>query len=186
MPRKKAHPTGVCAECGKDLSANVHASRIYCLSCRYKRRRNQDRASRAKAQAALEKNRPIKQCKNCEIQLPVDAHKRRIRFCSTCFQLRRKNLRRHCAARHRAQGNKSTSLKWKTRILIRLKQLIGCAHCGYNANPAALQWHHIKARRDDIVPVRSWDWLFEEMNNCIVLCANCHRIHHAAQKGPIV
>jgi len=59
----------------------------------------------------------------------------------------------------------------------------GCAHCGYNKEAVALDFHH--ANRDDKVINVSSHWktswkqyekMKMEMKKCIVLCANCHRI----------
>ena len=58
-----------------------------------------------------------------------------------------------------------------------------CTHCGYNEKAVALDFHH-KNREDKIINVSS-DWktswkqyqkMKKEMEKCIVLCANCHRI----------
>ena len=59
----------------------------------------------------------------------------------------------------------------------------GCAHCGYNEKAVALDFHH-KNREYKIINVSShWktSWkqyqkMKKEMEKCIVLCANCHRI----------
>ena len=58
-----------------------------------------------------------------------------------------------------------------------------CTHCGYNEKAVALDFHH-KNREDKIINVSShWktSWkqyqkMKKEMEKCIVLCANCHRI----------
>ena len=57
----------------------------------------------------------------------------------------------------------------------------GCARCGYNSHPAALQWNHIN--RDDksfeigSMVLVSWSRIEAEMAKCEVLCSNCHAIH---------
>jgi len=59
----------------------------------------------------------------------------------------------------------------------------GCAHCNYNKEAVALDFHH--ANRDDKIINVSSHWksswkqyekMKMEMKKCIVLCANCHRI----------
>jgi hypothetical protein len=67
-----------------------------------------------------------------------------------------------------------------------------CVHCGFS-DTRALDWHHdermveiygpkraaISAMvqgGDDIGKIRS------ELRKCVLLCANCHRIHHAKGK----
>jgi hypothetical protein len=64
------------------------------------------------------------------------------------------------------------------RLMGLLKLDRGCDVCGYDANYAALQWHH----RDpaDKAGQVSWmlsaapDVLEAEMAKCDLLCANCH------------
>ena len=59
----------------------------------------------------------------------------------------------------------------------------GCDHCGYNKEAVALDFHH-ENREDKIINVSShWktSWkqfekMKKEMEKCIILCANCHRI----------
>ena len=64
--------------------------------------------------------------------------------------------------------------------LDQIKLQKGCADCGYNQHPAALDFDHrdgeaklfnISARL-----TRSWDSILAEVNKCDVVCACCHRI----------
>jgi hypothetical protein len=56
----------------------------------------------------------------------------------------------------------------------------GCADCGYNKHPAALDFDHLPG----VVKVRDvksglqfgWEGLLAEVAKCEVVCANCHRI----------
>lgn len=55
----------------------------------------------------------------------------------------------------------------------------GCAKCGYNVSPYALDFHHIN-RLDKTINIsgshcRSWNFVKKELDKCILLCANCHR-----------
>jgi len=59
-----------------------------------------------------------------------------------------------------------------------------CAVCGYNKCVAALEFHH----RDPVAKdfsisstgtTRSFDKIKVELDKCLLLCANCHREHHA-------
>jgi hypothetical protein len=58
----------------------------------------------------------------------------------------------------------------------------GCAVCGYNEHPAALDFNHINPLEKSFnisekVTNLSWKRLADEVEKCEVLCANCHRIH---------
>ena len=58
----------------------------------------------------------------------------------------------------------------------------GCAHCGYNTHPVALELNHIDPTTKEfsigkqLISI-SMSKLKEELAKCEVLCANCHQIH---------
>ena len=59
----------------------------------------------------------------------------------------------------------------------------GCRACGYNTHPAALDWHHLdpttKSFNLSQAPRHQIGKVKRELAKCILLCANCHRLHHA-------
>lgn len=61
-----------------------------------------------------------------------------------------------------------------------------CVQCGYSTHPAALQFHHIDSTQKDVdwskLRLRSWNRIIEELDKCIILCANCHSIVHSKSK----
>lgn len=66
------------------------------------------------------------------------------------------------------------------------KATLKCINCGYN-HPAALDFHHVimtpnneKVHR--LLANRSYGRVMEEIKKCVVLCANCHRIHHHEER----
>lgn len=71
----------------------------------------------------------------------------------------------------------------KKNVIQELKSQCKCAKCGDNRG-YVLDYHHIdpSQKEDDIARMTSntssWDKVFEEINKCIVLCANCHREFH--------
>jgi hypothetical protein len=56
----------------------------------------------------------------------------------------------------------------------------GCADCGYNANPVALDFDHlpgsVKMYRVCTMAGMRRDLIDAEIAKCEVVCANCHRI----------
>jgi hypothetical protein len=54
-----------------------------------------------------------------------------------------------------------------------------CQICGYNNYPGALDLHHINGQKDfgigDKGYTRSWERIKQELDKCILVCANCHR-----------
>jgi DNA-directed RNA polymerase subunit RPC12/RpoP len=88
----------------------------------------------------------------------------------------------------RKQGNTyeyqvMRSLKRKTHLI----NLRGgaCEICGYNKNLAALEFHHIdREQKESQLDSRTlsnsnMEWIMEEFEKCMVLCANCHRELHS-------
>lgn len=59
-----------------------------------------------------------------------------------------------------------------------------CEKCGYDRCMDALEFHHTDpAQKDFSISskgyTRSWNTVVEELNKCIMVCANCHREIHA-------
>jgi len=58
-----------------------------------------------------------------------------------------------------------------------------CILCGYKKCTAALEFHHIEGTKKDFGLsmkglTRSWDRTKQELDKCVLLCANCHRELH--------
>jgi len=82
--------------------------------------------------------------------------------------------------------NKQYYLKHK-KIMRNLK-INGCAICGYTKCDDALEFHHVNPKDKKFnLATRSFNRvnknIVNEINKCILLCANCHREIHANKKG---
>ncbi|MDD3375740.1 MAG: HNH endonuclease signature motif containing protein [Candidatus Omnitrophica bacterium] len=58
-----------------------------------------------------------------------------------------------------------------------------CERCGYNRCVEALELHHkVSLEKDFSISqkgyTRSWKRVVEELDKCVLLCANCHRETH--------
>lgn len=61
------------------------------------------------------------------------------------------------------------------------KSARGCSICGWNEHPVALDLHHVDGEKSFTISQSqgqncSMKKLSEELEKCIVLCSNCHRI----------
>ena len=86
---------------------------------------------------------------------------------------------------------KGNSYKYqKFRGIVRKLYLVDtrggcCENCGYDKNLAALEFHHKdpneKENQMDIRKLAnsSMEWIQQEFEKCILLCANCHREEHS-------
>jgi hypothetical protein len=65
-----------------------------------------------------------------------------------------------------------------------------CCMCGYDRNPAALEFHHINPEEKDFEPrklMREKDFskIMAEISKCALVCKNCHtEIHHQELMRP--
>lgn len=73
--------------------------------------------------------------------------------------------------------------KRKQRKLEAIEYLGGkCSDCGGEFHIASYDFHHIKPSEKEHKPSSlmtcSKERLYKELDKCILLCANCHRVHH--------
>lgn len=63
------------------------------------------------------------------------------------------------------------------------KATLKCIQCGYD-HPAALDFHHVERKRTNrkvnqlVSDGHTKKRILEEVAKCVVLCSNCHRVHH--------
>lgn len=75
--------------------------------------------------------------------------------------------------------------KKRKELLNKIKTDRGCARCGFNAHPAALEFNHIYGEKLFCVSQdakKAWATLMAEIAKCEVLCSNCHHIHTYEQR----
>jgi hypothetical protein len=63
--------------------------------------------------------------------------------------------------------------------LAAIKISAGCADCGYDDHPAALQFDHVRGVKLGNVSgmvKRSWSVIAAEVEKCDVVCGNCHAL----------
>ena len=121
-------------------------------------------------------------CKGCAVEKPLsgfyenggmkDGH---LSWCKPCF-----------TARHRSKSSER-----QRALLVRIQKIKverGCADCGYNANPVALDFDHLPGtvknfRIASMAAGNKWELIEAEIAKCEVVCANCHRIRTADRRS---
>ena len=67
----------------------------------------------------------------------------------------------------------------KRAYITKYKTDKGCSVCGYNKCPEALDYDHIDRTKKNFKMSKAykytWERIHKEIENCIILCANCHR-----------
>lgn len=119
----------------------------------------------------------MKTCTHCKQVFPMDSFAPRKdrgnKPHSWCNGCRRKRLDAVVKNRRAKQDKVSE-----------IKRARGCCVCGFN-EPVALDFHHLDpSTKDDTIAQMfavhaSMERIITEMDKCVVLCANHHRMFHA-------
>ena len=103
--------------------------------------------------------------------------------------------RTNAAARKSQKKKRETDPEWVSRkykrdlnsIRLRKQQAVDymggkCADCSAAYPAAVYDFHHLNPAEKDMDPQKalrsSWDKAKVELDKCVLLCANCHRIRH--------
>ncbi len=89
----------------------------------------------------------------------------------------------------RAQAIKLAVTKRRRRVRELAVEYLGgkCKYCGYAKCINALDVHHLGNKSFGISAkgyTRSWKAIEQELDKCILVCANCHRELHAGLLQP--
>jgi hypothetical protein len=93
------------------------------------------------------------------------------------------NQRRHYANHKERVAAKTRRHRIKKKAAwVAFKKTLSCTKCGEN-HPATLDFHHVikdpsNKKINKLISQNAWAVIPAELAKCVVLCANCHRIHH--------
>lgn len=119
-----------------------------------------------------DKNSPkhnYKACSVCQKEIPFDRKGPGIQTCS-----------KQCS-KNRKQELASITRKNKVDELRHVKELVGCACCGYSRYGGSLDFHHVNPSEKDVKEMNYGGSrkFKEEVAKCVLVCKNCHReLHH--------
>lgn len=114
-------------------------------------------------------------CVRCKKELPQEEFYNR-------YRKNREEKSSYCKECH----NKA-SAEYKLKRKIEAINYLGgkCIRCGYSESPYALEFHHLDPSKKDFnigKRITKIERMKEELDKCILLCANCHRIEHSGDK----
>jgi hypothetical protein len=146
---------------GRCLSTIQHWMKKYDLKSNFKRF-----ADREKVEYGNERFCP--KCKKM-VCITLFHSKRGVKYASSYCK--------HCIA------DKTTERKRNLKKLMVEYKGGSCHKCGYNKYLGALDFHHINPEEKDFNPshLKTYilnDMVKEELDKCLLLCANCHRETH--------
>jgi hypothetical protein len=95
------------------------------------------------------------------------------RLCKKAMAQRRRRRCESCNTRVR-----------RFRAKLRAIELLGgaCKNCGWMGLPAGFDFHHVDGEKEfgiGMVSNKSWSVIEAELKKCVLLCRNCHAIHHS-------
>ena len=96
--------------------------------------------------------------------------------CKLCGKPMKNNRRKRC-------GACNTKIRRVRCKIAAVAYLGGKCRCGYEGNIVAFEFHHLDPTQKEFtignVANKSWTVIKTELDKCILLCSNCHRIEHA-------
>lgn len=102
----------------------------------------------------------------------VEKNKSKVKANQTAWRLANKELR-HKQQRERAQNFKRKAIEYCGGC---------CQQCGGVFPPAVYDFHHINPDEKELLISKmlshSWENIKKELDKCLLLCANCHRLVH--------
>lgn len=95
---------------------------------------------------------------------------------------------KYCGKSTNTKGFQCNNCVSRIRRLERKTQAVNykggkCERCGYKEHIAALEFHHIDPDNKDFNignhMNKNWEFVKKELDKCVLLCSNCHRIEHS-------
>lgn len=128
----------------------------------------------------------IKKCSRCSVDKNIEEFPRdksskdgRSPDCKLC----RKRNRNKEWSRKSYHKNKIyySQYREKSQAFIRkCKETLGCYFCKMD-KAACLDFHHLRDKKYDATKVNSINAILKELEKCICVCANCHRLIHSQE-----
>lgn len=130
---------------------------------------------------------PVKICKRCGVEKPLDDFPQKAGYrqktCKECYNKAQKEYR------EKNEFYKTDYQKSRTHAnKMKAVEMFGnrCRDCNQSFPAYVYDFHHIFPHEKEISPnklmSRTWDRVLVELNKCVMLCANCHRIRHHGAK----
>ena len=137
---------------------------------------------------------PTKRCNRCGVEQSVlcfhkhaglpDGRQRRCKLCASAVNA--DTYKRLDGRRRKIRATAAEIYQKNLEFVSRYKRVCGCLLCNESC-PPALDFHHLDSETKDnnvsMLLKGSRKVLKKEMKKCVVLCANCHRKHHAGIAG---
>ena len=108
--------------------------------------------------------------------------------CESCGETDSSKFNGHKKSKCKKCQNSKTYPKvkeWRKNTKLKLVEGFGsiCSCCGLIDSPLVYDFHHLDPQSKDPkfnrIKFKSWDKIQKELDGCILVCSNCHRIIHS-------
>ncbi len=154
FPKKGEKKDRICQLCNSvyKIIDKIHSSKIRCPQCKHKRK------------LEVSGKKYCGRCKQHKLKTEfyVKPNNGLQRYCKPCFS-------KYCTER------------WTQKKIDMINLLGGkCLDCGQSFPAAIYDFHHLRDKEFSWNKTRllSYDRMIQEINKCVLLCANCHRYRH--------
>lgn len=127
----------------------------------------------------------MKRCCGCKQDKPLDDFHKGANYCKPCaIAASQKNY-------HKRKSNSNWYSEYKEKRVQQIREkkkkaveLMGgkCFDCGNSFPDCVYDFHHLDPKEKDLNPSAaiklSEERMMQELNKCVMLCSNCHRIRH--------
>lgn len=151
---KRREPEGNCASCDKPISS----SRKFCKACRAEGK-------------------------------DYRTYKVRVKIKGTYKVVNREYKKYKTAKERKKAGYIRTTLLRQERKSEYIRYLGGkCSRCGYTKSTWSIEFHHVDPSTKELTIAHAIstntarDKVLKELDKCVLLCSNCHRLEHSKEK----
>ena len=125
-------------------------------------------------------------CNKCGILKTVSSYNKNkqcslgvVGTCKSCENERVTQWYRDNRSRRQDAANKRN----RERKKLMAKHFGGCCKdCGVSYPQYVYEFHHTDPKQKDVNPSKALSWseerMWKELNKCVMLCSNCHKIRH--------
>ena len=115
--------------------------------------------------------------------MPYKEDKQRLEYNKKYYKENKNKAKQYYTENKEKYRDRNTQIRQRNKqFLDEYKLQKGCKNCGFNSHACSLDFHHIDDKTENVSRLskncNSIKKLTEEVNKCIILCANCHRIKH--------
>ena len=127
----------------------------------------------------------MRECRRCGEEKPLSGYYTRSNVCKSCKAVEMREYRLNNKEKFKKSQDKYQQNNVDKHFKL-IKELTGlkCTTCGFtHTTTAPFDWHHTDSNTKQysiskLMDKSNTERLLQEIDKCVFLCSNCHRIEH--------